>query len=769
MLRLRLVCTRVPVRGNRNDTERPRFRRIVAGRIFRMNACDWTNPGRRTTVPTGACHDCGGRCVLKLHVEDGVVRRVETDDGEEPQLRACARGRAYRQRVYHDNRLKYPMKRIGARGEGKFERISWDDALNAVAEELTRIKDSHGAPSILHVGSGGNPGSFHRPMLVTRLLYMFGGCTVLWGNASCEGGIFACRANYGTLDTGRTRDDHAYSRLILMWGWNPVNTIYGTNTPFYLVKAKEAGARVVCVDPRFTDTVAALADQWIPIRPGTDVAMMVAMAYVILQRQMEDRRFLDTYTVGFDRFANYVLGLEDGVPKTPTWAEPITGVPAQVIESIAVEYASARPAALITGFAPGRTAYGEQFHRAAITLTAMTGNVGVHGGSAAGVDQGPLGVMMNLMILAGRNPIESGIPSLRGSLDSAARSRSRPHFCHLWDAILEGKAGGYPSDIELLYVTHANPLNQFPNTNKGTKALEKLQFIVVHEQFMTATARFADILLPINTIWERNDLASPWQSGAYYLYMNQAIEPMYESKTDFDIACELAPRLGVSDYSEKNEEEWLRELFNSSSDMTDLIHDYQAFRRDGVHKVRLDEPQLCFREQVQDPVGSPFPTPSGKIEIYSERIAEVDDPSLPPIPKYIETWESINDPLAKKYPLQLVTFHIKTRAHSCFDNVSWLRELVTQTIWINSLDARSRGIGNGDLVMVFNDRGAVTLPAELTERIMPGVVAIGEGAWHRPNESGVDNGGCPNVLTKDEQSPAGAFPSNTCLVQVKAV
>ena len=238
----------------------------------------------------------------KVHVKDGIITRIETDDGEEPQLRSCLKGRAYRQRVYSPDRLKYPMKRVGSRGEGHFARISWAEALGMVAAELQRVKCAYGSQSILCVTGTGAQGHLHNHLAAQRLLNLFGGCTVKWGSASAEGARFASRVSYGNADTAHTRDDLLNSRLIIMWGWNPVVTIHGTNTGFYLVRAKEAGARIITVDPQFTDSAAVFADQWIPIRPGTDAAMMAAMAYVMTTENLLDRIFLDKYTVGFDLF-----------------------------------------------------------------------------------------------------------------------------------------------------------------------------------------------------------------------------------------------------------------------------------------------------------------------------------------------------------------------------------------------------------------------------------------------------------------------------------
>jgi anaerobic dimethyl sulfoxide reductase subunit A len=251
------------------------------------------------------------------------------------------------------------------------------------------------------------------------------------------------------------------------------------------------------------------------------------------------------------------------------------------------------------------------------------------------------------------------------------------------------------------------------------------------------------------------------------MHSNKAIDSLYESKSDFEIAVELAPRLGIPNYSDKTEDEWLREFVAGAKDTATEIPDYDKFKREGIHRVHLPEPIVGFKKQIEDPKNNPFPTPSGKIEIYSQRLADLNNPKCPPIPRYIETWEGPEDPVAERYPLQLITPHPRRRAHSIFHNVPWLRELEPHAVWINSAEAAARGIRHGDKVRVFNDRGQMIIPAKVTERIMPGVVSITEGAWYDPDEKGIDRGGCPNVLSRDEHSPGGAFASNTALVQVE--
>ena len=714
-------------------------------------------------VITSCPHDCGGRCVLRVHVKDGVITRIETDNGEGTQLRACARGRAYRQRVYAPDRLKYPLKRTGSRGEGKFERITWDEALDTVAGELKRIKKDYGSESIFYVPYSGNTGTFlHSQLAVNRLLTMFGGFTPVWGSASFWGNLFASNITYGTLTTGHTRDDLLNSRFIIMWGWNPAESIQSTNTSYYLAKAKEAGIPIVSIDPRFTDSAAAFAREWIPIRPGTDTAMLIAMAHVIISTNLQDQHFLDTYTIGFDQFKAYVMGTEDGTPKTPGWAEEITGVPAATIEGLARDYATTKPSALLTLGAPGRSAFGEQFHRAASTLSAITGNIGINGGDPAGFGLPPVG----LQPLSSAGLLKDAFP---GNMPEGMSPKKGIHITKAWDAILKGKAGGYDNDFKMVYITNGNPVNQFLNTNKAVEALKKIEFLVVHEQFMTATARFADILLPVNTQLERNDIIRPWHSGNYYIFLNKVIDSLYESKSDLEICTELAKKLDINGYCKKTEDEWLRELWKEAEGLTHTkpLVDYDTLKKKGVHKIEMEEPAIAFKEQIADPQSNPFPTPSGKIEIFSQQLADMNNPQLPPIPQYIETWESIKDPLAEKYPLQFISTHFKRRIHSNMDNIACLKECEPQVIWINSSDARSRNIVQGDRVRVFNQRGEVIIGVKVTERIMPGIVSLDEGAWYSPDEKGVDRGGCCNVLLKDEHSPAGAFCSNTCLVQVQ--
>ncbi len=705
-------------------------------------------------ISTGCPHDCGGKCVLRVHLENGKPVRITTV--RDPELRACIRGLSYLERFNSAERLKYPLRRVGEKGEGKFERISWDQALDDIAARMKQIKSNYGNSAFLLCPLAGECGHLYGTLkgAAERLFNMFGGHTEMWSLPSNQGLKFASQYTFGSGQGQGTwgfpidangRDDLINSRLIIMWGFNPKDTIQGTGTFWHIAQAKKAGCKVLSIDPIYTDTTKSLKATWLPIKPGTDTAMLATMAYVMITNQLEERAYLDKYTTGFEVFKDYILGATDSIPKTPNWAEEITGVPATTIEDIAKMYASTKPAALIQGFAPGRTHYGEQFHRMVMTLEAMTGNIGIHGGSAGNMISYPVRLGR---LPAGENPLKTSIKGDKWA-----------------DCILQGKVEGYPSDIKMMYVVGMNPLNQTQNTIKGVQALKKLEYLVVHEQFMTSTARFADILLPVTTHFERNDIYT-WLRQRCAIYSNKVSEPKYECRSDLEIFTELAKKLGISDYNPKTEEEWLRSFVEESD-----IPDYDEFKREGFYKFDFGEPWVAFKKQIDDPENNPFPTPSGRIEIYSETLASMDFENsrygsyIPPIPEYIPY--RIDSLLVKKYPLQLITPHFKYRAHSTFNSVKSLGKLYTHEVWLNPRDADERNIKPGDTVRVFNDVGTIVIKAKVTERIMPGVVAVHEGTHYDPDENGVDRGGCANVLTKDEPSPGGSFPYNSSRVQIK--
>jgi len=733
---------------------------------------DFGEAGSEKIVRTTASFDCGGRCPLRLHVKDNVILRVEGDDtaGPDEQLRTCLRCRAYRQYVHHPKRILYPLKRVGTKGKGEFKRISWDEAYDTIIKKLKATIETHGPSSVFLSEGGGYLGALHSgARAFARLLNHLGGYSTHYGNVSSEGAVHATLTHYGSVMVGHSREDMMNSKLIIIWGWDPARMISGTNTMYHLIRAKENGARVISIDPRYSDTAVVVADEWIPIRPGTDAAVMIAMAYVMIQENLHDQTFLDKYTIGFDKFRDYVLGKEDGIAKTPDWAEKISDVPATIIERLARQYAAIKPACLMDCQGPARSAIGEQYNRCAMTLTNMTGNTGRSGGSAAGGLMGiPIGhLFFGPGIPAGKNPVEAGGPSIRGTINLNMRLVKRVHTNKMHDAMLKGRAGGYPFDIKFVFNIASNFLNQLGNSNKSAEAYSKLDFMVVNELFMTPTARYADIILPVTTAAERNDTIRPWPSGPYYAFINKAIEPLGESKSDLDIASELAERLGIQDFRNKSDDEYLRMFIEQNPETGKEIPDYETFKREAVHRVRLKEPIVAFKAQIEDPENHPFETPSGKIEIFSQRLADINDPEkVPPIPKYRRVREDRFDPLIKKYPLQLITPHPRIRDHSSMQLVEWLREVEPHRAWINPADAEPRGIKDGEEVFIFNDRGKIAIQAWVTKRIVPGAIAVTEGAWYSPDNEGIDRGGCANTLTADDYSPGGASALNNSLVEV---
>ena len=718
-------------------------------------------PGEEVVTSTCA-HNCGGRCVVNAHVKDGAIVRISTDPRkwtpEMPPLTACVRGFGAAERVNHPDRLRYPLRRVGPRGGGAFERISWDEALDEVAAQMRRIRDAYGPAAILDCSRSGSTAVLHNRAVVQRFLHLFGGCTELWSNLSNEAEIFAIRHTYGPAAdckfAGREPTDYVNSRLMILWGWSPADGTFGTNNPQYLHWAHERGVRIVSIDPRATRTSLKLADEHVPIRPGTDAAMLIAMTQVIVSEGLHDQAFLDRVTVGFDEahlpegapvgssYRSYLLGLSDGIAKTPEWAEPLTGVPAATIRRLAREFGTLKPAALQTGYAPGRTAYGEQFHRAAYALCAITGNVGISGGSS-GCSGGAR---------------HHGIKRL-GAPPNPANSRVASTL--LADLLTRGRAGGYPADIKMVYSACGDLANQCPNVNKITEGLNGLEFMVAHDHFLTPTARYADIVLPATTFWERSDIHTPWSgAGHYAIYMQQAISPMYECRNDMDICADLAKRLGLEGYKRLPDAEWLREVCAGTD-----IDDFDAFRAQGVARLAPGEDAVAFAREVRDPARHPFSTPTGKIEIYSTSIAANPDPHglgrIPAIPTWIPP--HAGDP---RYPLELISPKSRARTHSTHDNQEILSRADRQDVWMHPADAAARGIVNGQAVRVFNQRGATILPAHVTDRIARGVVSIKEGAWFTPGESGADTRGCANVLTEDRATPAGAPTYNTCLVEI---
>ncbi|MGD9264417.1 MAG: molybdopterin-dependent oxidoreductase [Lysobacterales bacterium] len=718
-------------------------------------------------------HNCGGRCLLKVHVRDNEITRIETDDrpGDtvaNPQLRACMRGRSYRRRQHHPDRLKYPLKRTGGRGSGSFKRIGWDEATDLMAGEIKRIREQYGNTSIYIPYGTGSYNQLGGKWPADRLMALAGGALGYYNSYSWACITPATKATYGTEVTGNQRQDWLNADYILMWGWNPAEMRDGTNSEYFLKKARESGTRIVCIDPRMTMSAVALADEWIAIRPGTDVAMMSAMAYVIITGDLHDRDFIARCCSGFDgtqmpdgcqdeeSYRDYILGIRDGQPKTPEWAEAICGVPREDIARIAREYARAEAAVLYQGYGMQRRAYGEQVVRAGCTLAAITGNVGKPGGWASGIAlQTGGGPFWNFFPIP-RNPVRAKIPSFLWS-EAVLRGPK------LTDK--EGLAGtdALPHGIKMIWAVASNAIvNQHANINRTVEIIKdtsRLEFFVVQDQFMTPTARFADLVLPACTQFETWGLEDGWKYGEELILQPQIFEPPWETKSDYAICAAVAEKLGIwQAFTEgRDEKQWVEALLDDYRDKRfpelPTLAEFEE-KNLGVYSRPVTDPQVAFVEFRDDPEGHPLKTPSGKIEIFSSKMFERGLPhEAPAIPRYIREWESPFGPEAERYPLQVIGTHFMPRVHSTFANCDWNNEAFPQRVFINPLDARERGLSDGDKVKVFNDRGTVILPCQLTRRIMPGVINIPQGAWWQPDEHGNDIGGSVNTLTSERWSP----------------
>ncbi len=765
-----------------------------------------------TTVVTSCAHNCGSRHMLVAHKKGDVIVRLSTDDGryqedghfgkdteEEPQIRACLRGRSYRSRLYSPERLLYPMIRVGERGEGKFKRVSWDEALTYVAAKMVQLKETYGPTAILDQSyAGASYGVLHKSDqiegLLGRFLGMFGCRTNSWSVPSYQGTTFSSRMTFGTIEDGNEDDTFAHAKLMIMWGWNPAYTFHGGNTFYYMRMAKQRGCKFVLVDPQYTDSAAVYDAWWIPIKPNTDAAMLAAMAQHIFANNLQDQKFIDSFTQGMDAgtmpdwakgkesFKDYIMGTSDGQPKTPEWAEPICGVKASDIKKLAEMYATTKPAALKASWAPGRNAYGEQYNRMAAAVQAMTGNIGVLGGSAEGVGKAFHSEAVAYPYDEFANVWYASIKSDRWAHCVINYPNVKREEIGCWPR--SDNLDGVIPNIRAIFWQGSDWFNQLTNINKQIEAIKKLDLVVCMDSTITPSGIWADVLLPIATHFERHDVALPWYKGHYYIHRPKVIEPMGESKTDFQVFTELAYRLG---YGERYNPRSKRDYF-VNADETDeaylvawwerVMHhqhvtmSWEEFKKRGVYKFKLSRPHVAFQDQVEK--GIPFQTPSGKIEILSTTLSQITDfkktaygYEIPVIPKWIEPWESLNSPKTKTFPYHLISPHPRHRTHSIFNNIPWLRETYEQEVTINASDAAKLGIKTGDTVEVWNDRGKCIVPAYVTERCMPGVAVLHEGAWMDLDENGVDRAGNPDFLTLDEPSPAGAFAYNTVLCNIK--
>jgi anaerobic dimethyl sulfoxide reductase subunit A len=695
-------------------------------------------------VPFTCTLDCGSRCPLVAWVRNGEVVRVDTPAGEDtperPRLIPCARGRASR-RAHEPGaqRVLAPLRRSGPRGSGQFVVIPWSEALDEVADRLQTVRHTYGDAAVLFAGGAGSVDGrgFSGASAARRFFSFWGRPSQVVGNMSNHCARVAAAWMLGGVVQSSDRAALLQSRLILLWGNNPAENRMSPNTDHFIAAARDRGARVILLDPRLSDS-GVLADEWVPVRPGTDVALIAAMAYVMEREDLADRAFIAAYTAGYAAYRRYLLGDDDGQPKSPAWAAPITGVPATTIERLARAYATERPAMLLAGWGPQRSLHGEQVARAFIALACLSGNVGLAGGGVASLGQREGSLMPDAQLPLGPH------------------GHSRALNASVWGA--EILSGELEPPVRLAYIVGSNLINRSPNTRANARALETLDYVVVHEPFLTPTTAYADLVLPITIDLERADLVDTWGHDGSLFYGQQATSPMGQARSDYQVFSELAERLGFAqEYTGgRDEADWLRVFLAETPEA-----ERRALEGEGLLRADPAEPRIELADFRRDPSAYPLLTPSGRIEIESPQAAAY---GLPAIPSYLPEPEAADG----AYPLHLLTPHSKLRSNSCLHSNPWVQRLERHAVWLNPTDAAARGLAEGDLAEVVSPHGAIRLPAYVTARIMPGVACVYQGTWYRGGDDNEpDPGGCANVLTGHVTTRTGGPATHSARVQVR--
>ena len=737
------------------------------------------------TVIRTACpnHCASNACGIQAHVLDGKVVKLAPADFPEPHIRRiCLRGLSTLQMLYHPDRLQHPLKRTGNRGEGKWQRVSWDEALDTIADKFKDTAEKYGSKSVGFVLGGPGSGTV-KFGAYTRFASLFEATRVScwgYGDASLP---CAATAMFGAHNAGTFISSLRNPKMTIAWGTNPA--ISAPFTMRSLLFGKQAGTKLVVIDPVFT-TTASKADEYVGIRLGTDAALALGMMNAIMEDGLQDEDFIRAYTVGpflvrncdgrFLRECDAVVGGGDsymvwdtvtkqarpidkpgvvpsltgtyrvnGIECRPSFqlltelvaqyppekASEITDIPAETIRRLAKVYATDKPANIITNNGLGRHYHGDLSYRAICTLAAITGNINLPRGGH-------------------RRVVYNWDAFLQPVSDKAY---SRLGILNMYPAILTGK----PYPIKATWFAFTNFVNQCANSNKIiNEIIPQLDFIVDTALFMDATAQYSDIVLPVCTFLEFSDMVN---GPAPYLQLQQkVIEPLYESKSDVSILTELAKRMGFEDYFNKTEEEYVDLLLDSGHSSVEGIN--VARLKQGPARINVSPPA-----QDDKPTEIKFRTPSTRIEFYVEKLK----PLCEELPVYKQPLEGKEAPLAEKYPLVFVQVHSKFRHHSSYANIPWLLEINPEPVMdIHPSDAESRGIKDGDPILVYNDRGNAKLKAKINEGIKPGIINISQGWWFEQFEEGGFN-----TLSHDTINPAQdaiyepnmAF--NDVLVQVK--
>ncbi len=674
--------------------------------------------GQTKTVRTACPLDCWDACALLVDVEDGRAVSVRGDP-DHPVTRgfACPKAQRQLERLYSPERLLHPLIRP-ARG-ADFKQVSWDAALDLVAERLSAVKERYGSLGVLLNYDAGAGGLLKN--LEHRFWNLFGGVTVPVGSLCWAGGIAAQKYDFGAV-LGNDPADAVHSKLIILWGRNPVFT----NTHFlpFLRQAKARGAEVILIDPVHTAT-AALADRHIAPRPGTDGALALAMASVIIAEGLADRAFLAERTFGFDEFAKLAAEYP------PERAAAICDVPAATIRDLARRYAKTRPTAIHLGWGMQRYSNGGAAIRAIDALGALTGNIGRVGGGVIYANQATDGVFPDLRA-ADRAVAHRGF--MRARMGAEILAADDP-------------------PVKAFFVTRSNPVAQSPNTSLVLKALEAVDFKVVVDLTMTDTAAMADVVLPCTTPFEEEDVVfCSWHN--HINYGVPAVEPVAEARSDLAIYSALAARLGFGDEFRRTPSEWIETYFSRLAEAGVKAADVRG--RSFRNPFAVDVPWA----------DGGFKTPSGRFEFYSEKAAADGHDALARFHEPVE-WvgrtsgggRKATDGRAIEFPLQLITPRHRETLHSQFyKRVTGGRGLAVE---VSTGFARARGLKDGEAVRVVSPRGEVRARLLVRDDLRDDVALVYAGGSVRDREA-------INLLTPDRETDLGhgaAYFDCTCDVR----
>jgi len=683
-------------------------------------------------------------------------------------------------------------KRTGRRGEDSFVSLGWDEAIALAGDELQRIISQHGN-SAIYAGSYGwaSAGRFHHAQSqIHRFLNTIGGYTRSVNTYSFAAAEIIFPHVLGDFRSFVYKQTSwasiiEHCDLFVAFGGIPLKNaqigqggIGEHRQKQWMLKARESGVEFVNVSPMKSDILADVSADWLAVRPNSDTALMLALCHVLIEENLHDRSFLDQYTAGFDKVEAYIMGRADGVKKTPEWAAGICDISADAIRHLARRMAVGRTM-ISMSWSLSRQAHGEQPLWAGVTLAALLGQIGLPGGGFgfgyAAVQTVGNGVSDYSMtaLPQGRNKVDGFIPVARIT-DMLLSPGESFQF--------NGQDLTYP-DIRLIYWAGGNPFHHHQDLNRLKEAWQKPDTVIVHEWCWNALAKHADIILPCTTSLERQDIAMSPRDN-YVISMEKAIDPVGESADDYEILARLSRHLGVEGgFTEgRTSEEWQQYLYETSREkMQDEGYDlpgYKELRQKGWFQIETRVNQtILFEDFRKDPEKFPLKTPSGRIELYSPTIAGFGYADCPPHASWLEPPEWIGGK-TRAHPLHLICNQPKTKLHSQLDHGSISRKGKInghEMMVIHPLDASARGIEDGDIVRVYNDRGACLCGASVSEVMKPGVILIPTGAWFDPGNGGGNiaeiscKHGNPNVLTPDRgTSRLGQGPAaHSCLVEVE--